>query len=213
MMRNKLKDTSAFTLIEIMIAVALFSIIMTIGIGAVLNVTKVHKKSQTTRNVLDNIDFIMEDITRNIRLGTLYHCNIYAASAINVPNDCPITSSAPEPYFSFAFEPVGGNTTDVSDQVVYRMQSVGSYYQLIKGKGTDQSKDQILTPAEVHIFKSSGFNVVNASNTIGLQPMVTIRLVGEIVFQDIKTPFAIQTTVTERQINCDATCDLVPITN
>lgn len=66
--------TRGFTLIEMMIAVALFTIVMVIGIGAVLNANLLHKKTQSVRAVIDNLGFVMEDIARNVRLGYDFTC-------------------------------------------------------------------------------------------------------------------------------------------
>ena len=57
-----------------------------------------------------------------------------------------------------------------------------------------------LTDDRVHLdYNRSGFFVFNTDPTDNRQPFVTMVIVGEIVSKDIITPFAIQTSVTQRQ--------------
>src|SRR3972149_1703934 len=77
-----LQSKRGFTLIEIMIAITLFTAIMIIGTGAVLQTNSVYKKTQTMRSVMDNLNFIMEDMVRNLRLGSSYHCPSVAGVCI-----------------------------------------------------------------------------------------------------------------------------------
>ena len=61
-----------FTLIEIMVAVSIFSLIMVISMGSILSVFDANKKSQTLRTVMDNMNFTLEGMTRTIRFGRNY---------------------------------------------------------------------------------------------------------------------------------------------
>ena len=95
---NNLKG--GFTLIEIMIAITLFTAIMIIGTGAVLQTNLIHKKSQTMRSVMDNLNFIMEDMVRNLRLGSDYECpspilppNQISTLFTHTPTDCANNTS------------------------------------------------------------------------------------------------------------------------
>ena len=63
-----------FTLIETMIAVSIFTIIVTIGMSSVLNASLIHNKSQDMRSIIDSLSFTMEDMSRNLRTGYNYHC-------------------------------------------------------------------------------------------------------------------------------------------
>src|ERR1035437_840256 len=63
-----------FTIIETMIAVSLFIIIVMMGMGALLNANALHQKSQNMRSILDNLSFVMEDMSRNLRVGYSYDC-------------------------------------------------------------------------------------------------------------------------------------------
>ena len=70
--RNLKNKKSGFTIIEMMIAIAIFLIVVMIGMGALLNDNAIHRKTQNTRSIMDNLSFIMEDMSRNIRTGSEY---------------------------------------------------------------------------------------------------------------------------------------------
>src|SRR5687768_16395176 len=63
-----------YTIIETMISVSLFIVITTIGMAALLNANAVHHKSRDMRSIMDNLSFVMEDMSRNLRTGSEYHC-------------------------------------------------------------------------------------------------------------------------------------------
>ncbi len=72
--KNQIKNQNGFTLLEAMVSIAIFSIIMVIGVSALLSVNSANKKSKNLRTVMDNLNFAMEDIARNFKLGSSYHC-------------------------------------------------------------------------------------------------------------------------------------------
>jgi len=71
-LRIKKSKSNGFTIIETMIAVALFLVVVTVGIGSLLNTTLLQQKSQDMRSIMDNLSFIMEDMSRSIRTGYSY---------------------------------------------------------------------------------------------------------------------------------------------
>ncbi|HAS80777.1 MAG: hypothetical protein UR25_C0003G0021 [Candidatus Nomurabacteria bacterium GW2011_GWE1_32_28] len=173
---KKSKNTG-YTIIETMIAISLFLIIITIGMGALLNANALHKKSQNKRSIVDNLNFIMEDMSRNIRTGSNYSCD-------RGPN----CSS-------------GGTTLSFisSDSTAWSYRISGNaIFRSISGVDTE------LTPSEVKI-NNSGFVVVGAepfSTPDTQQPLVTIMLSGAITESDGSlTPFSLQTSVSQRLLD------------
>ncbi|KKR80897.1 MAG: hypothetical protein UU28_C0031G0009 [Parcubacteria group bacterium GW2011_GWD2_40_9] len=65
--RNKQNPNAGFTLIELIVALGLFAVVMTISMGAFLNISDIQKKSESLRNVSDNMSFTIEMMTRDIR--------------------------------------------------------------------------------------------------------------------------------------------------
>lgn len=61
-----------FTLVELIVAVGLFALIMTLSAGAYLLMIAVNRQVQSVATGIDNLSFALEDMTRSIRTGTGY---------------------------------------------------------------------------------------------------------------------------------------------
>lgn len=68
---KKIKN-SGFTLIELIVALGVFMVVMTISLAAFLNVMDIQKKTEAFRKVNDNLNFAMEAMMREIREGKDY---------------------------------------------------------------------------------------------------------------------------------------------
>lgn len=64
--------TGGFTLIEIIVAVGVFAIVMTVSLAAFLNLIDMQWKTESFRKVNGNLNYAMEAITRDIRAGNGY---------------------------------------------------------------------------------------------------------------------------------------------
>lgn len=206
-----------YTIIETMIAVSLFVVIVVAGIGALLNANLIHHQSANMRSIMDNLTFIMEDMSRHIRTGYNYRCYYPPGNSwngdqinnpvLNTPRSCAWGGA-------IVFEEAYGTAAEagepnVGDQWVYKIEAptVGEDFNI--WKSTNGGVDFVrLNDASVVIDEDSGFSVLGAEPPdAGLtsgnlqQPMVTIRLKGEIHYKDQVTSFALQTTVTQRLID------------
>ncbi len=206
-----LEKQKGFTLIEVMIAVGLFVVIMVFGIGSVLSTNNAHKKSQSQRAINDNLSFVIEDMSRNIRLGSNYRCPINPGSVSNsdgytfsisnvdfLTQDCVPGDES----FSLSFDPMNANTqdvTDISEQMGYFIFDDGGIYKMSQNTygGSIHNFIRITSPEIVIDRSKSGFTVIG-TQTIGVQPRVIIRLSGTVTYKNIVTPFDIQTTVSQR---------------
>ncbi len=192
LIRNKNKFTGGYTIIETMIALAIFLIVIVIGIGALLNVYNVNKKSQSMRSIMDSLSFTMEDMSRNIRTGYNYKClergQSYTSEELSVPGSCMDG-------YGIAFESSNGNPEDPKDQWVYYL-SEGKLFKSTNG----ELKNSIqMTPEEVVLSDYSvSFSVIGAESGDNQQPLVIIRLVGKITSGENITPFSLQTAVSQR---------------
>ena len=82
------KNNKGFTLIEIMVSVAIFAIIMTTGIGALVSITNSYRISQQNKQVNDALNFSLESMVRELRLGN----NYYVPSGSNQVNSPEVGS-------------------------------------------------------------------------------------------------------------------------
>ena len=195
-----------YTIIETMIAISLFLVIIMAGMGALLNANLLHQKSQNMRSIIDNLSFIMEDMSRNLRTGSKYYCITGADNLSNVS-----TAKSGPSCWGVAFESSGTPANQVADQNnqwVYYIDNFGKIFKATQGPYAAASFVQ-LTPEEIVItgqvagVQVSGFSVLGAESvaTNSQQPFVTIRLVGRITFKDVVTPFSLQTSVSQRLVD------------
>ncbi len=63
-----------FTLVEIIVAIGLFALIMTLAAGAYLVMININKQSQGIATGINNLSFAIDTMTRTIRTGFDYGC-------------------------------------------------------------------------------------------------------------------------------------------
>lgn len=66
--------TKGYTLIELIVAIGLFSIVMTLAAGAYLLMVSINRQAQGAASGIDNLAFASEVMLRTIRTGTAYSC-------------------------------------------------------------------------------------------------------------------------------------------
>ena len=185
---KKINKQNGFTIIETMIAVSLFLIVVVIGIGSLLNTTSLNRKSQDTRSIMDNLSFIMEDMSKNLRTGYDYHCS-NSLSNLSTPLSCASGGGI-----------ISFKSSSDGSQWVYEILSDGTLQKSISGGAAGTFVT--LTPPEIKISPTSSFSVTGAEAGDNLQPFVTIKLIGTITSENnVITPFSLQTSVSQRMID------------
>ncbi len=196
---KKYISNEGYTLIETMIAISIFLFVIVFGITTLLNAFFVNQRSQNVRSVVDSLSYIMDDISRNIRIGYNYKC-------LEKGQDFPSQDDLGKPVscregYGIAFESGGGDVNTNDDQWVYF---------LFKGKIFRSTTGLInpiqITPNEVTINSdTSSFAVLGAesftTSNDKQQPFVIIRLAGTIVDKNGVLPFSLQTSVSQRVLN------------
>ncbi|MBL7045236.1 MAG: type II secretion system protein [Parcubacteria group bacterium] len=194
--KNKtINSKRGFSLIEMLVATALFSAVMLIGVGSLLALIDANKKAQALNSVMNNLNFAIESMSRKMRVGTTYHCefsNNIPPPNINQSKDCTGGGKL------LAFEPSGGTPDDSSDQIVYRIN--GTRIEKSESGGTPGSFINI-TASEVTIDDLS-FYVDGTSSSDNLQPRIVMIISGSAgVKEKIKTEFNLQTMVSQRVLD------------
>jgi prepilin-type N-terminal cleavage/methylation domain-containing protein len=187
--KNSKLKMGGFTLIEMMVSVAIFAVVMTIALGALLAMSESDRKAQTLKSVINNLNFAMDSMSRSIRTGTEYNCNI--AGDVTAREDCPSSSAS-----SIAFRSSGGSTYYycLGDASTGSCSPTGTAILRSATGGNDAasitSKEVIITALKFYVTGATDANV---------QPKVTILIAGNVTVGAMKnTPFYLQTTVTQR---------------
>jgi prepilin-type N-terminal cleavage/methylation domain-containing protein len=82
-----------FTLIEIMVALMIFSIVVVVALAALVKIIDANKKSQTIQNAVVNMSFTMESMTRELRTGSTYLCKpLTPGNDLGLPGGNSLTS-------------------------------------------------------------------------------------------------------------------------
>ena len=205
MFYSKQNQKKGFTLIEMLVAVFIFSIVMVIAVGAIFNIVNANKTSQGLKSVLDNLDSALNDMSSSIRYGTNYHCDA-SSGTITTAQSC----TPSQPYAtSFSFL----NKDNL--QVTYRFNSSDPTNQKIQecyGSTCTLSNSSgwiDLTSPDVNIqnlyFYVAGATAGVSGLTTGdnvTQPQVLITLNGAAKNGPNKSSFNIETMVTQRNPTC-----------
>jgi len=195
---SKINKNLGFTLIELMVATTIFSIIMIIAIGSLITTLGIAKNYRALNFAMDNVNFAMESMTRSIRMGTNYYCvkDGDSITMVNNPDafkDCEINESATERGTFIAFIPQ--NYTN-GNRVGYKLakKSDGINYTIERCDGNTCVS---IVSSDVNIEKLN-FIVKGSDPDDGVQASVYILIRGNIVIKGVKNSFAIQTMASQR---------------
>lgn len=194
--KQRVKSTrDGFSLIEVIVSLAIFSMIMVIITGALLSIIAANRKAQSLQSVMGNLNFAVESMMRDMRTGTLYHCGENETiSNVSIPRNCPSGGDW------FAFEASGGDRSTDSDQVVYRYDETNKSIERSTQGGAADTFFLITSP-EVIIDKLT-FYTLGALSNDNLQPKTIIIIAGNAgIARGTKTKFNIQTMVSQRVLD------------
>jgi len=182
--------SGGFTIIETMISIGIFLVIVTIGMESLLNTSFIHSKSESQRSVMDNISFIMEEMSKNIRTGSEYQC-VDNLGSLALLGYC----TNGEQGSGISFKP---SNPDYGNNITYYFDSDRNLFKVVDEVSTQLNSDDIQFYTS---STNSSFTITGEDSTDQLQPFVTIRLIGKIVSPKGDTPFSLQTSVSQRLID------------
>lgn len=198
---NNKKEIGGYTIIETMIAISLFIIIIMAGMGALLNANLLHRKSQSMRSIMDNLSFIMDDVSKNLRTGYSYRCINNGADFGTAVVSTPLSGSS---CWGVAFEYQNGVTGNSADQWVYYIGLYGGKNGIFKSVDGGSTFTQLTSDEIIIDTTASSFSVLGAlppSSLDNQQPFITIKLVGKITVDAVDSPFSLQTSVSQRAVD------------
>lgn len=187
-MKNK-KQRRAFSLMEMIVATALFLTVITVSIGIFLSVTKANNKINAMQKVENEIRYILEKISKEVRLGTIYYDYYDIVYSGNFENPAPILALSDNANNISYFMLNGDNS---SPGIVQMSLDGGSNW-------SDLSTDSVIVDSlDFYLLPDSNSFSQNSINI--KQPMVTLFLEAH---YDRGSSFdgqiKIQTTISSRQ--------------
>lgn len=171
-----MEQQRGFTLIEMIVAVGLFSVVMLISVGALLSLVGANRKAQALQSVMNNLSIAVDGMVRSIRMGSGYSCD--------AGGDCAGGGDV------FSFVPFGGG-----DRWFF-YEDGGRLYRSTTGSTFD---GQPLTAPEIRI-DTLKFYAIGTTPGDTVQPKVVIELQGTAGTDKMKTTttFSIQATAVQR---------------
>jgi len=196
------KARSGFTLIELMVAVTIFSMVMTVAAGTMVSIVDANNKARALQSVMNNLNFAVESMTRNMMFGSKYHCGSDAENVIAsnlTPANCTGDPVSPQSEMTFVHN-------DGQRVFTYRLNSTTGQLEVMQtGPSIINSQFVGITSSEVKI-NSLKFYVTGSgqesSLASSLQPRVLIVISGEAQTKDkVISEFHLQTTVSQRTLD------------
>ena len=163
-----------FTLVEMMVAVALFAVVMTSSVGALLSMVSANRKAQALQSVMNNLNVALDGMVRNVRMGVAYHCGDAIETnktTLSTRTDCVSGGEL------LAFEAFGNSLTDTGDQWVYWFED-GRLYKSEDARDTTlpvTAPEIIIDSFQVFVTGAEG-TLSSSGNTV--QPKVVFSIQG-----------------------------------
>ena len=173
--RPALSIANGFSLIELMVSTGIFALVMVVALGSLMTASNGAKKARALRVAMDNVNFVMDNITRDLRVGVNY--------TENTPNSqisfTPYNTTPPKVYFQL-FKIPGGNSQIERCEIDL----------------TVRSNCSALTAPEVDITKLEF--TISPTMTNEIQPSVYIQIEGEISANGVKEKFDLHSLASQR---------------
>lgn len=87
--RSKKTEKEGFTLVEMLVSIAVFMTVMTIAVGSFISILNANRKSQAMKTVVDNVTFAIDSISRSIKTGQDYKCANGTKDSVELLTSCP----------------------------------------------------------------------------------------------------------------------------
>lgn len=193
---HKFKPSRAeggFTLIEVLVSLALFTIVVTMSVGTLLILIDTNSKAQNMQSVMTNLGYALDSMTRDIRTGTYYQCssNLTLTTGSKTISNCSSGGSA------FAFTESGASLTGVAGGRIGFQLNNGRIERNLANNGWSP-----ITPSDVTI-NTLDFVVTGTDPADPYAPTVTIFISGTANLGSGQTSdtFELQTTITQQQVD------------
>lgn len=179
------QSEKGFTLVELLISIAVFLVIMTISLGSIISILDAGRKARSLKDVMTNLNFATEVISREIRFGRNYYCGVDTASPHTASNSCSNGGTA----ISF--------TTSEGVDTIYRLNGT----QIERSVDYGASYLGVTSPdVTVEDLTFYVFNTAPAPNQ--KQPRILMIVRGYAgVKPTIQSRFTLQTVMSQRALN------------
>lgn len=195
---TRCEKRAGFTLVEMIIAIGLFSLIASMALGAVITIFDANNRSESAKTVVDNLNLSLENMVRTVRFGSNYHCideDSGVAFDLDEANDC----NNPDPGLG-----EGLAVTFQGNVIVYKLcNGAIKRSETVNGDDNCSSSNMKAITSSDTVIEHLKFIVWGASEAgNSLQPYVVVTISGYVGTQPTEqSKFTIQTVMSQRQID------------
>jgi prepilin-type N-terminal cleavage/methylation domain-containing protein len=192
-----------FTIIEMIVSLALFAVVVTVSVGALLMLIGTNDDLQGEQSVMTNLSFALDSMSREIRTGSYYYCDTASSitSASNLDDTGTSTNDCVEGDEGISFKEAGNSITGSSASRIgfYFDSDTGQIFRRV-GSGAPLS----MVSSGIYVreagFFVTGSDPIRATND-AVQPTVTIYIEAVDVDDVNEKSYYVQTTVTQRALD------------
>lgn len=174
-LKSRFAPREAFTLVEVMVAVSIFTVIMVLGVSALLSTTAASSQARADRRATDTLSVFFEQFTRNVRTG--------------------------RDFVSVSQDQIEFLSQDSTNRYRYTFQSMdGSilFEEVDSTTGSIQKSVTVAGSTNSISLASVQFMLEGNDTTDTYQPMVRVIVFGTATDRRKTSPFTIQTAVSPR---------------
>lgn len=191
---KKISSQRGFTLIEMIVALAIFTIVALVAIGALIKITDANRKSITLKTTINNLNFALESMSREMRVGGDYKIGSTIGS-VNSFNQNIQNSDWVITFKSSEKSTISGQNCNFIFAYKYQNFTIQKAEQRDCNVVISDSDFQPLVSQDI-IIENTIVDVVTGGTS---QPKVFIWLKGYSgVREREKTQFSIQTSISQR---------------
>jgi Tfp pilus assembly protein PilW len=182
------KKTQGFTIIEAIVATAVFAFFIVSLLGVYLSILRLDSRTRGQRAVTDNTRFIMEYLSKEVRDGRIDYTAVDCGGTVTSTADLCLINQNGESEHIYAQNPVGLISGDGTNLILSK-----------NGTATSLNSASVkITKLEFLVSPSTDSLTQNSiSNGVNEQPHVTV--VMEVTLNSVRDPVKlnVQSTFTE----------------
>lgn len=185
---------AGFTLIEMLVSTAIFTVVMTIALGALLSMSESDRKAQTLKSVINNLNFSLDSISRNVRTGSSYHCGSNSGGDCTTPPGGTYVAFTLADGTPLAYRLEKPSTDPSAGSVCNQAVNIGCL-----ARSTDGGITWAAVTAPEVVITNLSFYLLGSATGDQIQPKLTILMSGTVTVTGARqTVFNLETTVTQR---------------
>ncbi len=198
---------SGFTLIEVLVSLALFSVVLVIAGGTIISVIDINKRNQIISSVVNNLNYSIDSMVRDIKTGYLYKCDYEGTNTVTEIKAYTATKQGECQNSITLISTISGQDVVVKYEFVPPVESNGYIKKTIYEAAGAASSYSITDKNNVNIdsvkFTVKNPNALDCTGTCDYgQPSVFVVIKGKAGNQQIEvSKFYVQTFISQRLIN------------